>query len=107
MTEEVIITGIPLNSENIIEGDHFDRIKEAIPGEENKERLARETREIVEKLSYVNQTGLIVGRVQSGKTLSFEAVTGMARDNGAQLIIILAGISKILTNQTYQVDLSR
>jgi len=100
MTEEVTISGAPISSNNIIEGDHFDRIKEAIPGNENKERLARETREIVEKLSYENQTGLIVGRVQSGKTLSFEAVTGMARDNGAQLVIILAGISKILTNQT-------
>mgnify|MGYP001186535374 CR=1 FL=1 len=100
MTEEVTISGASISSNNIIEGDHFDRIKEAIPGNENKERLARETREIVEKLSYENQTGLIVGRVQSGKTLSFEAVTGMARDNGAQLVIILAGISKILTNQT-------
>ena len=32
-------------------------------------------------------TGLVVGYVQSGKTLSFTTVIGLARDNGFPLII--------------------
>src|SRR5882762_1115092 len=36
-------------------------------------------------------TGLIVGYVQSGKTLSFTTVIGLARDNGFPLVILVAG----------------
>src|SRR5258707_1386964 len=36
-------------------------------------------------------TGLIVGYVQSGKTLSFTTVIGFARDNGFPIVILVAG----------------
>ena len=45
-------------------------------------------------------TGLIVGYVQSGKTLSFTTVMSLARDNGYQLVILLAGIAVNLKNQS-------
>jgi hypothetical protein len=45
-------------------------------------------------------TGLVVGYVQSGKTLSFTTVASMAADNGYPLIIILSGVSKPLKAQT-------
>jgi len=35
-------------------------------------------------------TGLVVGYVQSGKTLSFTTVIGLARDNGFPLVIVTA-----------------
>src|SRR5690348_12103126 len=41
-------------------------------------------------------TGLVVGYVQSGKTLSFTTVMALARDNGFQLVIVVAGTSKLL-----------
>ncbi|MDQ1088618.1 Z1 domain-containing protein [Siphonobacter sp. SORGH_AS_1065] len=47
-----------------------------------------------------SETGLVIGYVQSGKTLSFTALTAMARDNEYQLIIVIAGISKNLIQQT-------
>ena len=46
------------------------------------------------------RTVLVVGRVQSGKTLSFEMLTALARDNGYGLVVIIAGISKFLEKQT-------
>ena len=46
------------------------------------------------------RTGLVVGYVQSGKTLSFTTVMALARDNGYGLIITIAGISKALLNQS-------
>src|SRR5688572_7515094 len=45
---------------------------------------------------------LVVGRVQAGKTSNFTVVTGLARDNGYQLFIVLAGTKTELKGQTQQ-----
>ena len=45
-------------------------------------------------------TGLVVGYVQSGKTLSFETVIAMARDNEFALSIVVAGTSNPLFDQS-------
>jgi hypothetical protein len=50
--------------------------------------------------STFNNTVLVFGYVQSGKTLSFEMVTALARDNEYKLVIIIAGRTNILLNQT-------
>lgn len=47
-----------------------------------------------------NRTGLVVGYVQSGKTLSFTTVIAMARDNDIPLVIVIAGTSMPLFTQT-------
>jgi hypothetical protein len=47
-----------------------------------------------------NETGLVLGYVQSGKTLSFTTLSAMARDNDYQLIIVIAGTSTPLSVQT-------
>jgi len=44
-------------------------------------------------------TGLVVGRVQSGKTLSYEGVASLARDNGFGLVVVISGISNPLLAQ--------
>lgn len=46
------------------------------------------------------ETGLVVGYVQSGKTMSFETVISLARDNGYGLIIVLAGTKNNLRDQS-------
>lgn len=46
------------------------------------------------------QTGLVIGYVQSGKTMSFETVTALARDNGFQIVIVIAGVTTNLLNQS-------
>jgi hypothetical protein len=47
-------------------------------------------------------TGLVVGYVQSGKTLSFTTVIGLARDNGFPLVILVAGNKDSLLTQSHQ-----
>ncbi len=47
-----------------------------------------------------SETGLVVGYVQSGKTLSFETVIALARDNGYGMIIVLAGTKNNLLDQS-------
>lgn len=46
-----------------------------------------------------SKTGLVVGRVQSGKTLSYEGVIALARDNGFALVVVISGISNPLLDQ--------
>lgn len=45
------------------------------------------------------RAGLIIGYVQSGKTLSFTTVTALARDNNYRLVIVLAGTKTNLLDQ--------
>lgn len=45
-------------------------------------------------------TGLALGKVQSGKTSSFIALTAQAFDNGYRVIVVLAGTKKNLLQQT-------
>ena len=45
-------------------------------------------------------TGLVVGYVQSGKTLSFTSVIALAKDNGFPIVIVVAGISVTLLGQS-------
>jgi hypothetical protein len=46
------------------------------------------------------RTGLVVGYVQSGKTLSFTTLTALAQDNGFGLVILIAGVLNNLKGQT-------
>lgn len=45
-------------------------------------------------------TGLIIGYVQSGKTLNFTAVSALARDNDYRMIIVISGITTNLFGQS-------
>lgn len=45
------------------------------------------------------RTGLVVGYVQSGKTLSMTTVSALARDNGCRIIVLLAGVTTNLLQQ--------
>lgn len=68
-------------------------------------RLLNESKEILSlcgnpETSENDEAGLVFGYVQSGKTMSFTTVTALARDNEYQIIIVIAGISKNLVNQS-------
>ena len=47
-----------------------------------------------------HQSGLVVGSIQSGKTLSFTTVAALARDNDYRIVIVITGTVKILNNQS-------
>ena len=46
------------------------------------------------------RTGLVIGCIQSGKTLSFTGVTCLARDNGVRLVVVISGTANNLLEQT-------
>jgi len=71
---------------------------------ESQQRILDETSEILKKClppgcEEGRRTGLVIGYVQSGKTLSFTTLAAMARDNGYQLVIVLAGTTTNLVDQ--------
>lgn len=73
---------------------------------ESARTLCEETIQILSKsgnpsTSTNNEIGLVFGYVQSGKTMSFTTLTALAKDNGYQLIIIIAGISTNLVIQSF------
>lgn len=74
--------------------------------EEEKERLVQETASILSECvapdadGTVN-TGLVIGYVQSGKTLSFTSLAALAHDNNYQLVILLAGTTNNLVEQSF------
>lgn len=51
-------------------------------------------------LSINAETGIVIGYVQSGKTLSFTTLTALARDNNYQIVIIIGGTSVNLLDQS-------
>ena len=75
--------------------------------DETGNQIIDETHKILEMCgnpdeSNVVETGLVLGYVQSGKTLSFTTLTAMARDNNYQIVIIIAGTSTPLSEQSYK-----
>ena len=74
--------------------------------DDEEERLVSETLLIMSQCSNPKapsdhkNTGLIIGYVQSGKTLSFTSLSALAQDNGYQIILLLAGTTNNLVEQS-------
>ena len=81
-------------------------VERALSDDATRAQVLKQTRRILARcvdpkgLQVSPKTGLVVGYVQSGKTLSFTALTAMARDNGFPLVILLAGTKISLHRQT-------
>ena len=76
-------------------------------GEESSERLVTEATNILSKCipphtAGESTTGLVLGYVQSGKTLSFTTVAALARDNSYPMVIVITGVSNPLLDQPTQ-----
>lgn len=49
-----------------------------------------------------NNTGIVIGYIQSGKTMSFTSVIALARDNGYKIVVVISGRTKLLLDQTIE-----
>lgn len=72
---------------------------------ENGQRVLDETYRIMQVCGNPNnttnnETGIVIGYVQSGKTLSFTTLTALARDNNYQIVIVIGGTSVNLLDQS-------
>lgn len=72
---------------------------------EERENLLNETNSILSQCinpveTIGSATGITIGYVQSGKTMSFTTLTALAIDNGFRIVIYFAGIKNNLLDQT-------
>lgn len=72
---------------------------------EGSERLQREAVSVLGRCTPPigpngQETGLVIGYVQSGKTMSFTTVAALARDNGYRLVIVCTGLTRNLFTQS-------
>ena len=73
-----------------------------------KQNLINSTLEILsncvpalfDNISEVNNTGLVIGKIQSGKTMSFTSLINLANDNNFKVIFVISGRTNLLLNQT-------
>jgi hypothetical protein len=111
MSEEHIIeiaNRAPGPTWNPIQGQSFTNLlndNKAL-SESEKDRLTEETLGILKECSdpdvpAAHNTGLIIGYVQSGKTLSFTSLAALARDNKYQIVVLLAGTTNNLVEQSF------
>jgi len=109
-TENINTMSSSSNDENWIPeyGEESEKLLNKIFGDDldAKDKVKEETYHIMKlcgnpKEEKNNNTGLVFGYVQSGKTLSFTTLTALARDNNYQIVIVLAGISTNLVNQSF------
>jgi hypothetical protein len=85
-------------TEDMIEGQKLD--------EESKKRLVDSALRTLARCGPPEADGehraahLVVGQIQSGKTLAFTTLMALARDNGFRLVIVIAGTKTNLLGQT-------
>ena len=92
---------------NVIVGENFTAMLSNLSFLDEKEldTLRNESIDIISKCTNSSksdsfQTGLVIGYVQSGKTLSFTTVIALASDNDFSIVIVLAGTKTNLLTQT-------
>ncbi len=97
--------------QQVITGENIEKFLKDIGDEmtnEEKNNLKNSSIRILENCTPSNQnsleseqnTGLVLGYVQSGKTRSFMSLITLAKDNEYKLVIVLGGTTNILLDQT-------
>ena len=89
-----------------------DRLEETLKNKKNlpdgeRQTIERQTVSILgmclpPTVATGQATGLVLGYVQSGKTLSFTCLTALASDNRFPLVIVITGTSRLLFQQSVQ-----
>lgn len=96
---------------SLIEGESFElflsRVSNKLDDQEVT-NLQNSTKEILNNCvepsfnttSLKYNTGLVIGYVQSGKTMSFTSLIALARDNDYRIVIVISGRTNLLLKQT-------
>lgn len=89
----------------LTKGEFSDFISRQNLNEKSKELLSKNTIKILQRTELVEDVSapncqLVVGEVQSGKTMSFTALIALAHENGFPIVIVLAGTKDSLLTQT-------
>ena len=101
-----------VGNNEIYTGENFEKFLRNLPAMKDEEvsRIKNSTINILsqcvaphyEENTYEQNTGLVLGYIQSGKTMSFTSLIALASDNSYKVVIVFAGTTNILLNQTIE-----
>lgn len=100
MTAEGWTPEVGRQTEDLLESQELEQ--------DSKERLLASCRRTLSRCGSPQGDGghrgshLVVGEIQSGKTLAFTTLMALARDNGFRLIVVIAGTKTNLLEQTVE-----
>jgi hypothetical protein len=107
MSETIKIIQPTITNFPIVQGERTADLVSRFTKLDNEERenLLNETTSILSQCTNPvetigSTTGITIGYVQSGKTMSFTTLTALAIDNGFRVVIYFAGIKNNLLEQT-------
>lgn len=107
MSETIKIIHPTITNFSIVQGERTADLVSRFTKLDNEERenLLNETTSILSQCvnpvdTIGSTTGITIGYVQSGKTMSFTTLTALAIDNGFRVVIYFAGIKNNLLEQT-------
>ena len=71
---------------------------------EDQRELKKSIKQVISQCSRPGiaqrRTGLVLGKIQAGKTMNFTGVVAMAADSGIRVAVVLAGTKNMLKDQT-------
>lgn len=86
-----------------LKGEYYNRlIEQNSYNERDKECIENTVKNIMSNDTSVDKPGMMLGKIQSGKTRAFTGVIGLAFDNDYDVAIILTKGTKALVQQTYE-----
>lgn len=92
-----------VNTEIKVDGKFYTNLKEKNSYNLFTEDCIQETvSKLIHHKTTQNHPGMMLGKIQSGKTRTFIGVTGLALDNGFEVIIVLTKGTIALAHQTYE-----
>jgi Z1 domain len=98
-------TSVASHWQPIVGQETLDLLEHLRLTQESRDRVCAEAVDILAQClapseTSGQETGLVVGYVQSGKTMSFTTVAALARDNGFAVVVVIAGTSVPLLEQS-------
>ena len=86
-----------------LDGDFYPNFIEAKEYSHEALQAIKETvRKLLEQPTSVNRPGMLLGKVQSGKTKTFMGIMALGFDNGLDVCVVLTKGTKALTKQTFE-----
>lgn len=87
----------------LVKGEFYETlINKRQDSEELKSCMEDTVQQLLKSDTSVNKPGMLLGKIQSGKTRAFIGIIALAFDNGYDMAIVLTKGTKALAQQTYE-----
>lgn len=98
--EEAEVTA---TSESLVKGEFYNRLTlKRNDSEFLMSKMEETVKRLLENNTDMNKPGMLLGKIQSGKTRTFIGIIALAFDNGYDMAIILTKGTRALAQQTYE-----